>query len=76
MGYNVDDWNSHNSPSRVARNWGEQPMPIQARHYANPTYTYTAMMLFIALPGNTWVDVSGTRSTINVVTILIRFMVD
>jgi len=34
------------------------------------------MMLFIALPGNTWVDVSGTRSTINVVTILIRFMVD
>lgn len=22
-GDNVDDWNSHNSPSRVARNWGE-----------------------------------------------------
>ena len=40
-GDNVDDWSSHNSPSRVARNWGEQPMLIQARHYANPTYTYT-----------------------------------
>lgn len=40
-GDNVDDWNSHNSPSRVARNWGEQPMLIQARHYANPAYTYT-----------------------------------
>lgn len=40
-GDNVDDWSSHNSPSRVARNWGEQPMLIQAQHYANPTYTYT-----------------------------------
>ena len=39
-GDNVDDWSSHNSPSRVARNWGEQPMLIQAQHYANPTYTY------------------------------------
>ena len=40
-GDNVDDWSSHNSPSRVARNWGEQPMLIQAQHYANPTYTFT-----------------------------------
>lgn len=40
-GDNVDDWSSHNSPSRVASNWGEQPMLIQAQHYANPTYTYT-----------------------------------
>ena len=40
-GDNVDDWSSHNSPSRVARNWGEQPMLIQAQHYANPTYIYT-----------------------------------
>lgn len=37
-GDNVDDWSSHNSPSRVARNWGEQPMLVQARHYANPYY--------------------------------------
>lgn len=40
-GDNVDDWSSHNSPSRVARNWGEQPMLIQAQHYANPTYIFT-----------------------------------
>lgn len=41
-GDNVDDWNSHNSPSRVARNWGEEPMLVQARHYANPPYPYTS----------------------------------
>ena len=39
----VDDWNSHNSPSRVARNWGEIPMLVQAQHYANPPYKYTAL---------------------------------
>ena len=41
-GDNVDDWSSHNSPSRVARNWGEQPMIIQAQHYAHPSYPYTS----------------------------------
>lgn len=41
-GDNVDDWNSHNSPSRVARNWGEHAMLVQARHYANPSYPYTS----------------------------------
>lgn len=40
-GDNVDNWSSHNSPSRVARNWGEQPMLIQAEHYAAPYYPYT-----------------------------------
>lgn len=40
-GDNVDDWNSHNSPSRVARNWGEHPMLIQAWHYAAPDYPFT-----------------------------------
>lgn len=40
-GDNVDDWNSHNSISRTARNWGEQPMLIQAQHYASPSYAYT-----------------------------------
>ena len=39
----VDDWNSHNSPSRVARNWGEIPMLVQAQHYANPPYKYTSL---------------------------------
>ncbi|MDL2281852.1 glycoside hydrolase family 2 protein, partial [Parabacteroides sp. OttesenSCG-928-G06] len=29
-GDNVDDWNAQNSNSRVARNWGESPMLIQA----------------------------------------------
>lgn len=41
-GDNVDDWSSHNSPSRVARNWGEVPMLVQAGHYAQPTYTCTS----------------------------------
>lgn len=41
-GDNVDDWNSHNSPSRAARNWGERPMLVQARHYAHPPYPYTS----------------------------------
>lgn len=41
-GDNVDDWSSHNSPSRVARNWGEQPMLVQAQHYARPSYAYTS----------------------------------
>ena len=39
----VDDWNSHNSPSRVARNWGEITMLVQAQHYANPPYQYTSL---------------------------------
>lgn len=38
----VDDWNSHNSPSRVRLGWGEEPQLIQAKHYANPTYTNTS----------------------------------
>ena len=41
-GDNVDDWSSHNSPSRVARNWGEQPMRVQAEHYASPSYPVTS----------------------------------
>ncbi len=40
-GDNVDDWNSHNSPSRVYRGWGEVPMLVQAQHYASPRYKYT-----------------------------------
>lgn len=41
-GDNVDDWNSHNSPSRVSRAWGEEPMRIQARHYSQPSYNVTS----------------------------------
>lgn len=42
-GDNVDNWNSHNSPSRVARGWGEYPMLVQAVHYASPDYPYTCL---------------------------------
>jgi len=41
-GDNVDNWNSHNSPSRVYRDWGEAPMLVQSNHYANPSYQYTS----------------------------------
>lgn len=40
-GDNVDDWNSHNSPSRASRAWGETPMLIQAQGYAKTDYKYT-----------------------------------
>ena len=56
-GDNVDDWNSHNSPSRVARNWGEQPMLVQAQHYASPPYAYTS---YDALYQTTEQHVGGT----------------
>ena len=49
----VDDWNSHNSPSRVARNWGEVPMLVQAEHYAKPPYKYTSLdVLYRTFPGH------------------------
>lgn len=40
-GDNVDDWNSHNSPSRASRAWGEYPQLVQAKGYAKPDYKYT-----------------------------------
>lgn len=49
-GDNVDDWNSHNSPSRVARNWGEQAMLIQSQHYASPSYPYTSYDVLYQTP--------------------------
>ncbi|MEI7421408.1 MAG: sugar-binding domain-containing protein [Prolixibacteraceae bacterium] len=33
-GDNADDWNAQNSDSRTARGWGEVPMLVQAKHYA------------------------------------------
>lgn len=41
-GDNVDDWSSHNSPSRVSREWGEEPMLVQTRHYINPHYPFSS----------------------------------
>ncbi len=49
-GDNVDDWNSHNSPSRVARAWGEVPMLVQARHYASPGYACTSYDVLCRAP--------------------------
>lgn len=49
-GDNVDDWSSHNSPSRAARNWGEQPMLVQAQHYAAPSYPYTTYDVLYQTP--------------------------
>ena len=40
-GDHPEDWSAQNSPSRVARNWGEVPMLVQAEHYANPDYPIT-----------------------------------
>ncbi|MGL4520682.1 MAG: glycoside hydrolase family 2 TIM barrel-domain containing protein [Phocaeicola sp.] len=40
-GDNVDDWSSHNSPSRVNRLWGEHAMLQQAAGYAKTDYQYT-----------------------------------
>ncbi|MEG1740637.1 MAG: glycoside hydrolase family 2 TIM barrel-domain containing protein [Akkermansia sp.] len=39
----VDDWSSHNSPSRVSRNWGEIPMLLQGKHYTQPEYKTTCV---------------------------------
>ncbi len=47
----VDDWASHNSPSRVARNWGERAQLIQAKHYADPeNYLFPCWETFYDTP--------------------------
>jgi beta-galactosidase len=42
-GDNVDDWSSHNSPSRVAREWGESAQLTQAIHYAGTEKIFTSL---------------------------------
>lgn len=49
-GDNVDDWNSHNSTSRVSRSWGEVPQLVQAIHYASPDYLYTCYETILKQP--------------------------
>lgn len=56
-GDNVDDWNSHNSPSRASRAWGEIPMLIQAEGYAVPNYLSLAYDSFFKDPRQ---NVGGT----------------
>lgn len=41
-GDSVDDWNSHNSPSRASRNWGENAQLTQVNHYAKPSFVFTS----------------------------------
>ena len=50
FGDNVDNWNSHNSPSRASRAWGEQPMLVQAKGYANPDWPYTCLEALYQAP--------------------------
>ena len=38
----VDDWNSHNSQSRVAVNWGEKAQLVQALHYGGVSSVYSS----------------------------------
>lgn len=42
FGDNVDDWSSHNSPSRVSMKWGEIPMLMQAVNYLKPPFKHTS----------------------------------
>ena len=49
-GDNVDDWNAHNSTSRVHLAWGEIPQLIQAAHYACPSYDFTCLEKLNAAP--------------------------
>lgn len=49
-GDNVDDWSSHNSTSRVSREWGEQPMLIQAINYANPPFSHSSYNSIFSQP--------------------------
>lgn len=51
----VDDWASHNSPSRADRAWGERPQQIQARHYLDtldPDHPLTSLRMLLAQPVN------------------------
>jgi beta-galactosidase len=37
-----DDWSAHNSPSRIARNWGEHGQLVQLNHYENPEFVFAS----------------------------------
>ncbi len=37
-----DDWSAHNSPSRIARSWGEHGQLVQLQHYENPNMIYAS----------------------------------
>lgn len=64
-GANVDDWNSHNSPSRANRAWGEIPMLVQADGYANLLIRVLVMKCCVGIPWQQSVVVFGILSTIS-----------
>lgn len=49
-GDNVDDWNAHNSTSRVSKDWGEHPMLLQAINYAKPPFDHISYNLVFSQP--------------------------
>lgn len=65
----VDDWSSHNSPSRADRAWGEIPQLIQAEHYwhsPDPAHINTSLSLLLEAPlshfgGALWHPFDHTR---------------
>ncbi|MFC1671757.1 glycoside hydrolase family 2 TIM barrel-domain containing protein [Planctomycetota bacterium] len=46
----VDDWHSHNSPSRTRKGWGERAQLIQALHYARPYYKESCLSSLCRTP--------------------------
>lgn len=42
----VDDWETHNGPSRASMRWGETPMLIQSNHYAKTNFRYISYDAF------------------------------
>ena len=75
-GDNVDDWGSHNSPSRVARNWGGSNLCLYRRCIMPiPIMSILLTTLCVVLPVSIWEAASGIRSTISVDIIPIRSMV-
>lgn len=42
----VDDWATHNGPSRASMRWGETPMLVQANHYAKTNFSYISYDAF------------------------------
>ena len=49
-GDNVDNFGSHNSPSRVSRSWGEAAQLVQLWHYALPIYDSGCYDVFYRAP--------------------------
>ena len=74
-GDNVDDWNSHNSPSRVARNWGNRLCSSRHSIMPPPVILSPVTMYSAVLRANTSAAVCGTRSTTSAAIIPIPSMV-